>query len=92
MLYEQYHPSQDLLTPSFIDDGVHKLESSLTSLDFYLLDDIDIYLDSIPPIKGMNDGLINDSIHDNSQHQNDFFADIIFEEFDASDEKSGKQN
>jgi len=48
MLFEQYHP-QDLLTPSINDGGVNKLNSSLSSLDFYLLDDIDAYLS--PPVQ-----------------------------------------
>jgi len=72
MLFEQYH-SQDLLTPSINDGGVSKLNSSLTSLDFYLLDDIDAYLAPIQSKQTKND-LINNSFNDNSQHQEeDFF-------------------
>jgi len=71
MLFEHYHP-QDLLTPSINDGGVNKLNSSLTSLDFYLLDDIDAYLPLVQSNKNKND-LINDSDNDNSQHQEEFF-------------------
>ncbi|UJR14127.1 hypothetical protein I4U23_001121 [Adineta vaga] len=80
MLFEQYC-SQDLLTPSINDGGVHKLNSSLTSLDFYLLDDIEAYL-SLPQIKTKKNDLINDTIDDLSQHHEDLFADFDFSEFD----------
>jgi len=87
MLFEQYHP-QDLLTPSINDGGVNKLKSSLTSLDFYLLDDIDAYLAPIQSKKTTND-LINNSINDNSQHQDeDFFADFDFSDLNNFEEKS----
>ena len=85
MLFEQ-HYSQDLLTPSINDGGVHKLSSSLTSLDFYLLDDIDAYLSPIQSKTNKND-LINDTIDDHSQHHEDLFADF---DFSAFEEKSGR--
>ncbi|CAF3438184.1 unnamed protein product [Rotaria socialis] len=87
MLFEQYHP-QDLLTPSVNNDGVPKLDSSLTSLDFYLLDDIDLYLNSVSSIKATNNDLINDSIHDISPHPEDFFFDIDFDNLNTFNEKS----
>jgi len=88
MLFEQYH-SQDLLIPSINDGGINKLDSSLTSLDFYLLDDIDAYLSSIPSKQTKND-LINDSINDNSQYQEEFFffSDLDFSDLNNLDEKS----
>jgi len=81
MLFEQY-PSQDLLTPSINDGGINKLKSSLTSLDFYLLDDIDAYLSPIHSKTNKID-LNNDSLNENSQHQED--QDDIFSDFDFSD-------
>jgi len=86
MLFEQYHP-QDLLAPSINDGGVNKLDSSLTSLDFYLLEDIDAYLSPIQSKKSKND-LINDNINDNSQFQEEFFPDFDFSDFPNFDEKS----
>jgi hypothetical protein len=86
MLFEQYH-SQDLLTPSINDGGVNKLNSSLSSLDFYLLEDIDAYLSPIQPKTNKND-LINVSNNDNSQHQEDIFSDFDFSEFNDLEEKS----
>jgi len=87
MLSEQYHP-QDLLTPSIHDGGVNKLNSSLTSLDFYLLDDINAYLfPSVQSKKNKND-LINDSNNDNSQHQEGLFDDFDFGDLNNFDEKS----
>jgi hypothetical protein len=84
MLFEQ-HP-QDLLTPSINDGGINKLNSSLTSLDFYLLDDIEAYLS--PPIQSKITK-INDSINENSQHQEDeFFSDLDFSDINNFDEKS----
>ena len=76
MLYEQYQ-SLGLPCPSIDDGGVSKLNSSLSSLDFYLLDDIDTYLPSLHSEKPKID-LINDSINDNSVYQlpDDFFSDI----------------
>ena len=65
MLFEQY-PSQDLLTPSINDGGVNKLDSSLTALDFYLLDDINAYL-SPNDLKKTKDEIINNSLNDNLQ-------------------------
>jgi len=81
MLFEQ-HQSQDLLTPSINDGGVHKLSSSLTSLDFYLLDDIEAYLP--PPVQSKTDkhDLINDTNDDYSQHSEDLFAGFDFSDFD----------
>lgn len=81
MLFEQYQ-SQDLLTPSINDGGVHKLSSSLTSLDFYLLDDIEAYLS--PPVQSKTDkhDIINDFNDDHSQHHEDLFAGFDFSEFD----------
>ena len=89
MLFEQY-PCQDLLTPSINDGGVNKLNSSLTSLDFYLLDDIDAYLPLIQSKPNKND-LINDSNNDNSQHQEDLLADFDFSDFNDFEENSGKK-
>jgi hypothetical protein len=89
MLFEQYH-SQDLLTPSINDGGVNKLNSSLSSLDFYLLEDIDAYLSPIQPKTNTND-LINVSNNDNSQHQEDIFSDFDFSEFNDLEEKSGRK-
>jgi len=86
MLFEQY-PSQDLLTPSINDGGVNKLNSSLTSLDFYLLDDIEAYLPPVQ-IKSSKTNFINDSINENSQDQDDFFADLDFSDFENFEEKS----
>jgi hypothetical protein len=89
MLFEQYH-SQDLLTPSINDGGVNKLNSSLTSLDFYLLDDIDAYLAPIQSKKPTND-LINDSINNNDQYQeeeDDFFSNLDFSDINNFTEKS----
>jgi hypothetical protein len=85
MLFEQ-HPLSDLLTPTINDGGVNKLSSSLTSLDFYLLDDIDTYLPSIQTKKTKND-LINDSSNDNSQYQEDLLLDFDFD-FNNFEEKS----
>ncbi len=93
MLFEQYH-SQDLLTPSINDGGVNKLNSSLTSLDFYLLDDIDAYLAPIQSKKPTND-LINDSINNNDQYQeeeDDFFSNLDFSDINNFTEKSGERN
>ncbi|CAF0988255.1 unnamed protein product [Rotaria sp. Silwood1] len=87
MLYEQYQ-SQDLLTPSIGDDGINKLNSSLTSLDFYLLDDIDIYLSPVQSTKAIHNDIINDSLNDNSQHQEEFFSDFDLVNFNDFDEKS----
>jgi len=86
MLFEQY-TSQDLLTPTINDGGVNKLNSSLTALDFYLLDDIDAYL---PPVhsKKTKDDLINDSINDNNQYQEDFFSNFDLSELNDFEEKS----
>ncbi|CAF1044827.1 unnamed protein product [Rotaria sordida] len=89
MLYEQYH-SQDLLTPSIGEDGIDKLDASLTSLDFYLLDDIDVYLSSIQSTtktihKDLNDDSLN---NDNSQPQEEFFSDFDLVNFNDFDEKS----
>jgi len=86
MLFEQYH-SQDLLMPSISDGGVNKLNSSLTSLDFYLLDDIDAYLSPPHSLKTKND-LINDNISDNSQHEEEFFPDFDFDNLNNFEEKS----
>jgi len=84
MLFEQYH-SQDLLTPSINDGGVNKLNSSLTSLDFYLLDDIDAYLSPVHLKKNKND-IINDINNDNSQYQEEFFPDFDLNCFDEKSE------
>jgi hypothetical protein len=86
MFHEQYYP-QDLLTPAINDGGVNKLNSSLTSLDFYLLDDIDAYLPLVQSKKTKND-LINDSNNDNSQHEEELFPEFDFLDFDNSEEKS----
>jgi len=86
MLFEQYL-SQDLLTPSLNDGGVNKLNSSLTALDFYLLDDIDAYLPPVQSKKNKTD-LINHSINDNNQHQEDFFSNFDFPDLDQFEEKS----
>ena len=88
MLFEQY-PPQNLLTPSINDGGVNKLKSSLTSLDFYLLDDIDAYLSPIHSNANTND-LNNDSLNEKSQHQDDFFPDFDFSDINNLEEKSGK--
>ena len=87
MLYEQY-PPQDLLTPSIGDDGVNKLKSSFTSLDFYLLDDIDVYLSPNQSAKANDKEIINDSLNDNSQHQEEFFSDFDLVNFNDFEEKS----
>jgi hypothetical protein len=86
MLFEQYHP-QDLLTPSINDGGVNKLNSSLTSLDFYLLDDIDAYLSPIHSEKTKNH-LITDSTYDNNEHQEEFFPDFDFSDIHNFEEDS----
>jgi len=86
MFHEQYHP-QDLLTPAINDGGVNKLNSSLTSLDFYLLDDIDAYLPLVQSKKKKND-LINDSNNDNSQPEEELFPEFDFLDFDNFEEKS----
>jgi len=86
MLFEQYH-AQDLLTPSINDGGINKLNSSLSSLDFYLLDDIDAYLSPIQSKSNEND-LNNDSIHENNQHQE---HDIFFPDFDFSEFSNFKE-
>jgi hypothetical protein len=86
MLFEQY-PPQDLLTPSINDGGINKLKSSLTSLDFYLLDDIDAYLSPIHSNTNTND-LNNDSLNENSQPQEDFFPDFDFSDINNLEEKS----
>jgi len=88
MLFEQYaYP--DYLPPSIEDGGISKFNSSFTSLDFYLLDDIDTYLPPIHSEKTKND-LINDSTNDNSAYQlpDDFFSDIDLSELSHFDEKS----
>lgn len=89
MLFEQFH-SQDLLAPPINEGGVNKLNSSLTSLDFYLLDDIDAYLTPIQT-KHNKDDLINDSTNNDSQHQEDFFADFDFSGLNDFDENSGRK-
>jgi len=86
MLFEQY-TSPDLLTPSINDGGVNKLNSSLTALDFYLLDDIDAYLSPVHS-KKIKDDLINDSINDNNQYQEDFFSNFDLSELSDFEEKS----
>jgi len=86
MLFEQYH-SQDLLMSSISDGGINKLNSSLTSLDFYLLDDIEAYLSPIRSKKTKND-LINDNNYDNSQHHEDFLSNFDLSELQDFDEKS----
>jgi hypothetical protein len=86
MLFEQY-PSQDLLTPSIIDGGVNKLDSSLTALDFYLLDDINAYL-SPNDLKKTKDELINNSFDDNNQYQEDFFSSFDLSELNDAEETS----
>jgi hypothetical protein len=86
MLFEQY-PPQDLLIPSINDGGINKLKSSLTSLDFYLLDDIDAYLSPIHSNTNTND-LNNDSLNENSQPQEDFFPDFDFSDINNLEEKS----
>lgn len=88
MQFEQY-PLQDFWTPSSDEDGVQQLSSSLTSLDFYLLDNIDAYLSSVQPKTSKND-LINDSLNDNSVHQEDFFLDFDFGDINDFEETSGK--
>ena len=93
MLFEQY-PSQDLLTPSINDGGLSKLNSSLTSLDFYLLDDINAYLS--PPIQSKTNSidLNNDSLSENSQYHEeaeDFFSNFDFSDMPNFEEKSGKR-
>jgi hypothetical protein len=89
MLFEQFH-CQDLLTPSINDGGVNKLNSSLTALDFYLLDDIDAYLPPVESKKNKND-LINDSDNDNNQHQEEYFSDFDLNDLKDFEEKSGKE-
>jgi len=86
MLFEHYL-SQDIMTPAIIDGGVNKLNFSLTSLDFYLLDDINAYLTPIQTKKNKHD-LINESKIDNSQHQEEVFSDLDFPDFNEFDEKS----
>ncbi len=90
MLFEQY-PPQDLLTPSINDGGVNKLKSSLTSLDFYLLDDINAYLSPIHSNNNKND-INNDNLNENSQSQDDIFSDFDFSDINILEEKSGKTN
>jgi len=85
-MFEQYHP-QDLLTPSINDGGVNKLNSSLSSLDFYLLDDIDAYLTPTES-KGTRNDLINDSTNNNSQHHDEFFSNFDFSDLSTFEEKS----
>jgi hypothetical protein len=86
MLFEQY-PPQDLLTPSINDGGVNKLKSSLTSLDFYLLDDINAYLSPIHSNNNKND-INNDNLNENSQSQDDIFSDFDFSDINILEEKS----
>lgn len=88
MLYEQY-PSLGLIQPSNNDGGIDKFESSSSSLDFYLLDDIDTYLPPLHSEKPKND-LINDSINDNSLYQlpEDFFSDIDLSDLNSYNEAS----
>jgi len=74
MLFEHYYP-QDLLTPTINDGGVNKLNSSLTSLDFYLLDDINAYLTPVQSKRTKND-----NNNDNNQHQEELFSDFDFGE------------
>lgn len=93
MLFEQY-ASQDLLTPSINDGGLSKLNSSLSSLDFYLLDDINAYLS--PPIQSKTNSidLNNDSLCENSQYHEeaeDFFSNFDFSDMPDLEEKSGKR-
>jgi hypothetical protein len=88
-MFEQY-TSQDLLTPSINDGGVNKLNSSLTALDFYLLDDINAYLSPVHS-KKIKDDLINDSINDNNQYQEDFFSNFDLSELSDFEEKSGRK-
>jgi len=86
MLSEPYYP-QDLLTPSINDGGVNKLNSSLTSLDFYLLEDIDAYLSPIHSNKTKHD-IINDTTNDNSEHQEELFPDFDFSDIHNFEESS----
>jgi len=84
MLFEQYF-QPDLLTPTINDGGVNKLSSSLTSLDFYLLDDIDAYLPP-PPVqsKKNKNEIIDESDYDNSQHHDEFFSEFDFTNFEEN--------
>lgn len=93
MLFEQY-ASQDLLTPSINDGGLSKLKSSLTSLDFYLLDDINAYLSPPIQLKTNSIDLNNDSLSENSQYHEeaeDFFSNFDFSDLPNFEEKSGKR-
>jgi len=90
MLFEQY-PSQDLLTPSINDGGLSKLNSSLSTLDFYLLDDINAYLS--PPIQSKPNSidLNNDSLNEGGQchgDAEDFFSHLDFSDIQNFEEKS----
>jgi len=99
MLFEQ-NPS--LLTPSIINNIDGGLGGScknpfLSSLDFLLLDDIDLYL---PSKKSKNEYLFNtnncnpiddDSNNDNNSNSQSFFEDIDLNSlayFDGNEEKS----
>jgi hypothetical protein len=86
MLFEQYQP-QDILAPAINDGGVNKLKSSLTSLDFYLLDDIAAYLSPVHTKKTKND-LINDNNNDNNQLYEEFFSNFDLSDLHDFDEKS----
>lgn len=86
MLFEQQY-SQELLTPTINDGGVHDLKSSLSSFDFYLLDDINVYLSPVQAKATTND-LNNDSKSNNSQHQEELFSDLDLIELNEFEEKS----
>ena len=82
MLFEQDH-SQELLTPAIFDGGVNPYHTNVPSPDFFLVDYIDAFL---PPVQAKTDkhDLMNDSNDDFSQHQEDFFSSLDFEDIDPA--------
>lgn len=86
MQFEQHYPD-DLWTPSSDDGGVQQLYTNLSSLDFYLIDDIDVHLPSVET-KTSKTELINDSLTDDSPHHEDIFSDFDLGDFNDFEEKA----
>lgn len=91
MLFDQ----QELQTPIIGNDGGCSIANPLlSSLDFLLLDDIDLYLPSVYSKKNKNEYPIENNEHDESnssyeqQHQ-ELFSDLDFAAFDEKSQLLG---
>ena len=89
MWFEQDH-SQELLTPAIFDGGVNSFHTRVPSPDFFLAEYIDAYL---PPVQAKPNkyDLMNDSNDDFSQHQEDFFSQLDFEDIIDPEQYSGRR-